>query len=148
MIVCRTSGRARFSSSRNRTMGFPSSGNQYGGMNSVLPVASLRLGMPIKSPGSDIWPRNRGTTVIPFPEKYSVRISDLPIPWLPTSMIFWSAGVKSRSARSSVVLMFTFAIRLIIRRGSGFISGSVVKTSKSSQAERIGFPARIKKENR
>ena len=91
-------------------MGRPSSGNHHGGMNSVLPVVSLRLGMPIRSPGSDICPRNSGTTRIPFPEKYSVRISDLPMPWLPTSMMFWSAGVRSRSARSSVVLMFTFAI--------------------------------------
>ena len=61
-------------------MGFPSRGNQYGGMNSVLPVSVFLFGMPMRSPGSLIWPRNRGTTFIPLREKYSVRISDFPIP--------------------------------------------------------------------
>ena len=46
--------------------------------------------------------------------KYSVRISDFPIPCRPTSMMLWLAGIRSRSCRSSVVftLMLDMAIRI------------------------------------
>ena len=104
ITVWRISGRALLSSSRNKTIGFPSTGNQYGGMNSVLPLFSSLVGRPIRSPGSAICPRKRATTGIPFSLKNSVRISDLPIPWLPTSMMLCEAGVASRSCLSSVIL--------------------------------------------
>ena len=65
IIVWSTSGRARLSSSRNSTIGVPSVGNQYGGMNSVFPVVSFLYGRPIKSPGSLICPRKSGMTFIP-----------------------------------------------------------------------------------
>ena len=103
ITVCRISGRALFSSSRKSTIGFPSVGNQYGGMKSVLPVFSSKWGSPMRSPGSAICPRNRATTLSPFSWKYPVRNSDFPIPWLPTSMMLCVDGVRS-SIDLSVVM--------------------------------------------
>ena len=106
MMVCKTSGLALFNSSRKSTIGFPSIGNQYGARNTVMsPDLS---GRPMRSPGSLICPRNSATTFIFFSAKYFVRISDFPIPCLPASIMFCSAGVVSRTYLSSSILTFTF----------------------------------------
>ena len=59
------------------------------------------------SPGSAICPRNRVTTFSPFSLKKLVRISDLPMPCLPTSMMFWVEGVNSSVSFSSEILIDT-----------------------------------------
>lgn len=106
MMVWSISGRARFSSSRKSTTGWLSVGNQYGGMNTVLPLFSSLFGKPIRSPGSDICPRNKVTTFWPLAEKWSVIILDLPMPCLPDSMMLCEGGVLSKRFLSSFVLMF------------------------------------------
>ena len=98
---CKISGRARFNSSRKSTTGVLSRGNQNGGRNCVFPALLSRSGKPIRSPGSLICPRKRGTTFIPWSSKYFVRICDFPIPCFPASIMFCSAGVSANTSYSS-----------------------------------------------
>ena len=83
-------------------------GNQYGGINSVWPVASFLWGRPIRSPGSLICPKKRVTTLCPREAKWSVSICDLPMPCLPASIMFWWAGVLSTTLTSSFAVILIF----------------------------------------
>ena len=116
IMVCNTSGRARFSSSKNSTIGLPSVGNQYGGIKIVLPVASSSRGRPIKSPGSLICPKNRITTRSPRAVKNFSRICDFPIPCLPVSMIFCDDGVAANKFSNSCAFIRTDMLTSIFLR--------------------------------